>query len=61
MSAIARSSGLLRLSRRFPLFRRFGKAQRTPRIDVNALPDSLLRDLGFLDGRVAPPRDRLPG
>ncbi len=27
--------------------------RRLPRLDVNALPDHLKRDLGFLDGRVS--------
>ena len=47
-------------TRRFPLFhgRRWwgGRAQK---LDLDALPDHLKRDLGFLGGRAAPFRDPL--
>jgi hypothetical protein len=38
-----------------PLVALFGNAKRAaaPRLDVEALPDHLKRDLGFLDGRTS--------
>jgi len=34
-------------------------ARRAPRLETESLPDYLKKDLGFLDGRVAMPRDPL--
>jgi hypothetical protein len=34
-------------------------ARRAPRLDPDALPDYLRRDLGFASGRISPPRDLL--
>jgi hypothetical protein len=43
--------------RRFPLFRWISRTRRSPRLDLAGLPDELLRDLGFQDGHIAPPRN----
>jgi hypothetical protein len=43
-----------------PLFRaRLRPHRRAPRFDLNALPDHLKRDLGFLGGHDNPPVDPL--
>jgi hypothetical protein len=42
---------------RFPVWRR--RSRRSPRLDLNALPDHLKRDLGFIGGRASPLRDIL--
>jgi len=34
-------------------------ARRIPRLDSDGLSDEMKRDLGFADGRLAPPRDPL--
>ena len=34
-----------------------GRSRRLPRLDLAGLPDELLRDLGFREGHISPPRD----
>ena len=40
---------------RFSILRRWSRPSR--RLDLNALPDHLKRDLGFIGGRASPFRD----
>ena len=59
MSANCTSPAVERLPRRFSLLSWIGKASRLPRLDLDGLPDELLRDLGFREGHISPPRDIL--
>jgi hypothetical protein len=59
MSTASTAHAVERLPRRFSLLRWIGRTRRLPRLDLGGLPDELLRDLGFQDGRISPPRDLL--
>ena len=56
------SAHVMSVSRTASALSFFGRAfrrSRTPHIDVRSLPDHLKRDLGFLGGRDAAPRNLL--
>jgi hypothetical protein len=57
MSTTQISQALGRHARRFSLARWIGRTRRLPRLDLDVLPDELLRDLGFREGHIYPPRD----
>ena len=59
MSTICTSHAVERLPRRFSLLRWISQTRRYPRLDLDGLPKELLRDLGFQDGHISPPRDLL--
>lgn len=59
MSASCTSHAIERPARRFSLLRWIGQTKRLQRLDLAGLPDEMLRDLGFQDGHISPPRDIL--
>ncbi len=59
MSTACTSHAVERLPRRFSLLRWISQTRRYPRLDLDGLPEELLRDLGFQDGHISPPRDLL--
>jgi hypothetical protein len=57
MSTSCTSHAVERHPRRFSLFRWIGRTRRLPRLDLAGLSDEFIRDLGFQEGRISPPRD----
>ena len=59
MPATFSASALGRLPGRSRLLRLFRHGRHLPRVNVSDLSDELRRDLGFIDGRIAAPRNPL--
>jgi hypothetical protein len=57
MSTSHFSHAVDRAARRFSFSRWIGRTRRLPRLDLAGLPDELLRDLGFREGHISPPRN----
>jgi hypothetical protein len=59
MPTTCTSHAVERLPRRFSLLPWISQTRRFPRLDLDGLAEELLRDLGFQDGHISPPRDPL--
>jgi hypothetical protein len=57
MSTSYSSHAVGRHRKRFSFSRWIGRTRRMPRLDLAGLPDEILRDLGFREGHISPPRD----